>query len=139
MHKVKILAGGYGLRKGTRNTLCTKNNIVEVDDAEAERIVSLGVAEYFDSVVATPPADEFEENSGDNTPNGENGSNDAENGDSETPAYSVDMKADELRAIGKQFDITFKVGTTKEDMVKALDEYFADGEDAPELTAGAPV
>lgn len=42
------------------------------------------------------------------------------------PEYNADMKADQLRAIGQQFGLTFKVGMKKTEMVAALDKYFAE-------------
>ena len=76
-------------------------------EAEAH-FVGRGVAEY----VGEAPAAGGENNPDDNTPT--------------LPAYSEDMKATELRAIGEAFGLTFKVGMSKAAMVKALDEYFAD-------------
>lgn len=48
------------------------------------------------------------------------------------PSYSVDSKAQELRAIAKDAGITFPVGTSKTEMVKQLDKYFADPPDENE-------
>ena len=65
----------------------------------------------------------------------------------EVPAYDADMKADQLREIGAQFGLTFKVGMKKTDMVAALDKHFAensteeeeDGEPAPVFDAAEAV
>ncbi len=40
--------------------------------------------------------------------------------------YSIDMKPDELRAIAKQMGLTFKFGTSKADMVTAMDRFIED-------------
>lgn len=61
----------------------------------------------------------------------------------EIPEYNTDMKAAELREIMDDCGITFRVGMTKADMVKALDEYFEgdieDSGDMPDLTVEDPV
>ena len=51
------------------------------------------------------------------------------------------MKADQLRALMEQYDVPYKSGMNKADMVAALDEYFAqDGVEAPpDLSAAGPV
>lgn len=58
------------------------------------------------------------------------------------PEYSVDMKATELREIGKLCGLTFKVGMSKAEMVAALDahieENMVDGEDIPDFPDDAP-
>ena len=62
------------------------------------------------------------------------------------PEYSVEMKATELREIGKMCGLTFKVGMSKADMVDALDKHIAentvedeDGEPAPVFDAAEAV
>ena len=64
------------------------------------------------------------------------------------PEYSVDMKADELREIGKLCGLTFKVGMTKAEMVEALDAHIEantvlededEDEDAPDFDAAGAV
>lgn len=62
------------------------------------------------------------------------------------PKYSVDMKATELREIGKLCGLTFKVGMSKTDMVAALDKHIEentvedeDGEPAPVFDAAEAV
>lgn len=53
--------------------------------------------------------------------------------------YSMDMKTNELRAIAKEMGLTFKVGTTKAEMVAAMDTLQAESieeepdDDLPEL------
>lgn len=54
-------------------------------------------------------------------------------------AYSADLKANELRKIAKDMGLTFKVGTSKADMIAAMDAAKAeavedaDEDDLPEL------
>lgn len=61
--------------------------------------------------------------------------------------YSVDMKPDELRAIAKEMGLTFRFGTSKADMVAAMDQFLAEhmeqadpeGEDVPTFDAAEAV
>lgn len=67
------------------------------------------------------------------------------------PEYSVDMKASELREIGKLCGLNFKVGMSKQEMVDALDAHIeanmvdddefidADPDDAPTFDASEAV
>lgn len=50
--------------------------------------------------------------------------------------YSADLKATDLRKIGKEMGLTFRVGTTKAEMVAAIDAHNAEAvpdDDLPEL------
>lgn len=62
MRIVQIISGGYGYKTGKGTILKDRNSEpFELDDAEAERIVAFGIAEYVDTEVATPvPAEENE-------------------------------------------------------------------------------
>lgn len=119
MRTVRIIFGTYGYHDGYSIDAKTRNSEpFELDDAEAERIVSLGVAEYTDEAndiaVATPASD------------------------NNAHEYSVNSSVSDLRALAKSVGITFKIGTTKEDMVAALDEYFKNDEDMPDMSAADP-
>lgn len=64
----------------------------------------------------------------------------------ERPVYNADMKAVELREIMDEYQLPFKVGMSKVDMVAALDDFFADeveddesADDMPDLGAEDPV
>ena len=131
MKTVKITSGYYGL--------CV-NNIIkpksaadapfELSDEEAKRIVDLGIAEYVDDMpIATGTACE------DTKDAHEISREDAKM--EENPEYSFNMTAAELRAIAKNVGISFRIGTTKEEMVAALDAYYADT--SPNLTVESPV
>ncbi len=140
MTKIKIKRGFYGLHtKNGTQTKGPKDLPFEVDDKEAERLVSLGVATYVGNTpVATVVNEENTSDTGDNTPDNENApESDLEDDGGDIPEYSIDSNASDLRAIAKSVGITFKVGTTKEDMVSALDEFFSG--DMPELDAEASV
>jgi len=142
MAKIKIKRGFYGLH--TKLGVQTKgpnDEAFEVDDNEAKRLVDLGIAKYIgDTPVATVEESADEDNASVNPPEIEAPAESEYEGDSVTdiPEYSIDSNATDLRAIAKSVGITLKVGTTKEDMVKALDEYFG-VMDAPDLSAETPV
>lgn len=64
----------------------------------------------------------------------------------ERPAYTADMKAAELREIMDEYQLPFKVGMSKVDMVAALDDFFADeveddesADELPEIGAEDPI
>lgn len=88
-------------------------------EREAE-LVKLGMAEYVaedgESVDEAPELIGFDEIPEDT---------ELPEGVEEIPAYSVDMKATELRKIGEMCGLTFKVGMSKVEMVAALDEHIA--------------
>lgn len=121
---IKIIKGTYGYMD--------KNGIVRpktADDAPFEltpeqeaRLVDLGVAEYVTAPEELP--DLPEEVQG-------------------IPEYNTGMKADELREIAKAMGLTFKAGTTKQEMVDAMDAFLAenseeDGVDIDSLPDIAP-
>lgn len=117
---IKIIAGGYGLNDGKRTKLKDKlSPPFCVEPEEAHRLVSLGIAEIV------------EDESSDNalTLN----STRAENSDMDLSEMSVS----ELRRIAKAYGITFKVGTTKEDMIETITEYIED--EMPALSAAMPI
>lgn len=97
-------------------------------EREAE-LVKLGMAEYVIEPVEDTNEDEDEDEGGeDGKPIGfDEIPEDTElpEGVEEIPAYSVDMKATELRKIGEMCGLTFKVGMSKVEMVAALDEHIA--------------
>ena len=136
MKKVKIVGTTYGYHNsnGRIEPKDEKSNPFMLDDAEAERLVSLGVAEIIEERVATPQIDEETEDAGENTPEDENRDEDAEDALEDTrppayterPEYDGSTKATELREIGKNIGIVFPFGTTKEKMIEQLDAYFDD-------------
>lgn len=114
---VKIINGVYG--HYTEGKVVRKDKKSEPFDLEADkaaRLVSQGVAEYVNEAPATAEAVEPEE----------------------VPDLE-DMTVSQLRVIGKQMGITFKVGTTKAEMVEALSAEAVEPEEIAEATEPAPV
>lgn len=85
-------------------------------ECEAE-LVKNGIARY----VEAPHIEE--ENMVDDAPIGFDEMPPLPEGVTAIPEYSVDMKATELREIGKLCGLTFKVGMSKQEMVDALDKH----------------
>lgn len=163
--EIKIIKGTYGqqtvnpVTKAVRVRPISMGERVEVSDQEAARLVSLGVAAYLDENPQDNPASDADSpgnggeiggtgkhppevdlpSTGLETPPAED-TPPEEDGD-EIPEYSTDMKADQLRALMEQYDVPYKSGMNKADMVAALDEYFAQdgGEAPPDLSAAGPV
>ncbi len=155
MKLIKIINGTYGYRPAKSKFVEPKqagDPPFDVEDGEAERLVSLGVAAYVrdttienkpEKPVATPPNGRNGTET-DITPLNQNDGSEGAGDEQEKVAYSVDMKASELRDMMEKFGLVYKVGMTKADMVAALDEYFSgeeveDGEAPPNLTAEEPV
>lgn len=101
---IKIIKGVYGYMENLIvRPKTSKDAPFELTPEQEKRLVDLGVAEYVDE-----PAPELP---------------DLPDGVEAVPEYSADMKADELRAIAKGMGLTFKVGTTKAEMVAAMDRH----------------
>jgi hypothetical protein len=149
MKKVKIIGTTYGHHvNGRIEPKNRKSEPFYLDDAEADRLVSLGFAEIVEEGVATPSKDKKAANASENTPKVKNRAEDAEIALSdegeipykERPKYNVNTKANELREIGKNIGISFPVGTSKDEMVKQLDAFFDDYfDEALDLIAAEPL
>lgn len=97
---IKIIKGVYGhLVNGIVKPKTSADKPFELTEAQEERLVNLGVAVYVDGGRTA-------------LPEGVVGVD-----------WNIDMKASELRAIAKDMGLTFPVGTTKAEMVAAMDKY----------------
>lgn len=143
---IQMIAGVYGRKMpdGSVKAMDKNSAPFEVSPETEERLIRLGLAVRADHVDTEMPIG-FDE-----TPP-------EDDGEDARPllVYSMENTAAELREIGKQFGLTFKVGMTKADMVAALDAYFDpnvsdgvdidedaaedDGEDAPSFDASEAV
>lgn len=113
---IKIKCGTCGTSQGY---VTAADGELRLSADEEKRLVSRGVAEYVTKPIISA---------------------DAESGNEKPicPEYSVDMKADYLRSLLEQFEIPYKQGMTKADMVAALDEVLC-GEAVPEAYVQEPV
>lgn len=118
MTTIRIISGNYGLHVSGRVVRKGKESEpFEVDDREAERLVSLGVAEIV-SVKEEPEEEAV-------TPEEE-----AEIPEEEPDEDMASKSMKELREIAKEKGVKMKVGMSKDELVEALS-------DAPDLTAEA--
>lgn len=108
----------------------------EAGESVENRLVSLGVAEFVNTGIATPVFDDETPEAGENKTKAENAAENDLEGTDGTPVYGVESSVSYLRKIAKENGITFKVGMTKEEMVKALDGLF---NDAPNLGVEDPI
>lgn len=162
MIKIRIISGAYGLRtrSGTVDLKRAGDAPFEVEEAEAKRLVSRGVAAYDeateDDVVGGDPSKETGaggvatgigagdgKEMGVNPSEEENGAEGAENAQ-KRPEYTIDTGMEELRELLKGCGLTYKFGMSKVDIVASLDAYYADcddedGEAPPTLGVEEPV
>lgn len=130
---IKMICGVYGHYVDGQVIARNKNSEpFEIAPEREAQLVALGYAEYVDFVPIDMPIG-FDEVPPDESEAAE-------------PSYSIDTSAKELREIGKEHGLSFKVGMSKSDMIAALDAYFnaiaeedADGEDAPSFDASEAV
>ena len=132
---IEMIAGIFGLRVKQPNGgsrivgMGPNDGPFSVDPEREAELVAKGIARYVE-----PP--KVEEQPATGTTEG------STEGEAVTvPEYSAEMKATQLREIGAQFGLTFKVGMTKEAMVAALDAHFAtadtEGDTEGETVEGA--
>lgn len=103
---IKIVKGVYGhmTESGIVRPKTSADEPFALTPAQEKRLVDLGVAEYVGPVdMADIPTDV-----------------------EEAPEYDTSMKVDKLREIAKQMGLTFPVGTTKAEMVEAMDKFQAE-------------
>ncbi len=120
---IKIVRGVYGFldANGIVRPKTEADEPFELLPEQEARLVRLGVAEYVGNTEgeqepedSTQEEIEQEEFEGEQEPIGFD----------ETPPEIIplsDLNAKELREMGKEYGLTFKVGTTKDDMVKAIE------------------
>ena len=114
---IKVVRGVYGFmdKDGIVRPKTAADEPFELLSEQEARLVRLGIAEYVSNVKSEElreiEQEEFEEEQApigfDETPD-------------EEPALS-ELSVKELREIGREYGLTFKVGTSKADMVKAIE------------------
>ena len=144
--RIKITSGIYGLNEGGRVKPKTSyDEPFEVDDAEAERLIALGVAKKVASSVENPSDGEDVLPEADlETDESEANSEDAEAETPEEiedsrPSYSDKSDIQELRDIAKAYGVSFSPNMGKAKLLKKLDEFFDEQNGVPDLSAGDPV
>ncbi len=143
---IKMIRGVFGLPvNGIIKAMDKNSGAFEAGAEQEARLIRLGLAVKVE-VEDGEPANTIDETVDTDTPIGMDEMPPLPEGVTGIPEYSVDMKATELREIGKQCGLTFKVGMSKPEMVAALDKHFAentveveDGEPAPVFDAAEAV
>ena len=141
---VEILCGGYGCRTKTGIHTVMRGEQCEVSDAEAARLIGLGVAKCAFSAPTAPetaPADVPATAEGNDTPTAE-----TQQGGSGTahldPNQLQDMTVAELKKLAADMGIETKQLKTKDELVEAIcAEDVVPGDEStetPELSAAMP-
>ncbi len=151
---IRIKCGTCGTSQGYKTAADGKLTLPREEEA---RLVARGVADYVTrpilnaaSDVGAPAGAAAESGPGATMPdNGIAAEGATADGSANIPAYDIDMKADHLRSLLKQFEIPLRAGMSKQEMVAALDAVFKPeqpagedldgGEAPPELGAEEPV
>ncbi len=144
---VRIISGSYGLKTGGIVRAKTRRDPpFELNDREAERLISLGVAEITYSTLKMPVRAEKSVNNKISTTAPEippvapvsaaiEGAEDIpEDGEDDIPEYGESTPISELKNIAKEYGVPLKSGASKDQIIKALDDYFS--ESAPDLPTG---
>lgn len=126
---IRIVRGVYGYldKDGIVRPKTEADAPFELTPEQEERLVRLGVAQYVGAVKSAQEPEESEAQ----VPTGER--------------LLTDMSAKELRELGKDYGLTFKVGISKAEMVQAIEEAeneldaVQDGEPAPVFDASEAV
>lgn len=143
---IKIISGIYGHNvNGSVKPKRASDEPFEVEDTEAARLISLGVAK------AVKPVDTAEEESADDigeksadveeqeADEAEDTEDNSESADGESrPIYSEETDIQELREIAKTYGVSFSPNIGKSKLIQKLDEFFDDS-DSPDLSAGDPI
>lgn len=118
---IKIISGIYGHNKnGCIIPTNSQSEPFEVDDTEAARLISLGVAkEYKVKSPNLTTTNECDKN--------------------ENPKYSTETDIQELRNIAKGYGISFSPNIGKEKLLERLDEFLEEHNDGPKLSVSDPV
>lgn len=114
---IRILNTTFGLAvNGIIKPKSPKDPPFEVDEKLGERLVREGIAEAIGDIendVAEP------ERKGDE-------SSDSEDGEDDIPEYDATTSKAVLQSIANEYGIEVSANATKPELIKALDEYFAD-------------
>ncbi len=142
MKMVKIISGAYGHNK--HGSIEVKNRQSEpfaLDDIKAQELVDEGFAVIVGEAVDSPAqgVSNLDPSNNPTTPTS-SAEGDSDDGAEDTiPQYNVDTNVNELRSIAKTYcdGMTFPAGTTKAEMVAAIDEYLGVSSDGGELDLSA--
>lgn len=160
---IRIIAGVYGHKEnGVITPKDSKSEPFSLTPEREAELVAQGVAEYANVIIPDDDQDDDGQNDDDQNGSGQNdddqtgnGQNDddqngnGQNDDDQTddaktkkPEYSDKMKLPELQALAASFGLDAEKMRAKAEVIKLLDDYFADeddGEQPPAFGAIDPV
>lgn len=153
MKQIKIINGTYGFRPSPSvvELKSSRDPAFSVDDAEADRLVAMGVASFAGAGVDPATVADFTDPDDLVDPNGAGSdTEDHEDGGETAPlVYNEDMKLDELKDVARSVGATedeLEALRYKKDVIALIDQIVAeagtgseDPEDAPEVGAADPV
>ena len=144
---IKIISGIYGHNvNGSVKPKRASDEPFEVEDTEAARLISLGVAKAVDPVDVeavqssdntSGEADDVEEQEADEEETDEESSESAD--EESRPNYSEETDIQELREIAKAYGVSFSPNIGKTKLIQKLDEFFEADSDSLDLAAGDPI
>ncbi len=137
---IHIKRGCYGYNNGSFVRAKTPADPpFEVKDDEAERLISLGIAETADNGTdSAEPSDKSGDNDGEKAnKTADNGADPADKNadtteDDDIPEYGENSTNAELQAIAKEYGVEIPPRANKAELIAALDEFFGG---APDLKA----
>ena len=127
---IRIIAGVYGHKEnGVITPKDSKSEPFSLTPEREAELVAQGVAEYANVIIPDDDQDDDSQNDDDQNGNGQN--DDDQNDDAKTkkPEYSDKMKLPELQALAASFGLDAEKMRAKAEVIKLLDDYFADDED----------
>ena len=137
---IRIIAGVYGHKEnGVITPKDSKSEPFSLTPEREAELVAQGVAEYANVIIPDDDQDDDGQNDDDQNGNGQNdddqngnGQNDDDQDDdakTKKPEYSDKMKLPELQALAASFGLDAEKMRAKAEVIKLLDDYFADDED----------
>ena len=137
---IRIIAGVYGHKEnGVITPKDSKSEPFSLTPEREAELVAQGVAEYANVIIPDDDQDDDGQNDDDQNGNGQNdddqngnGQNDDDQDDDakiKKPEYSDKMKLPELQALAASFGLDAEKMRAKAEVIKLLDDYFADDED----------
>lgn len=142
---IKIISGTYGYRDGDRVIPKTSADApFSLSPKREKELVDDGVA-IFVNDEAAPAKEPAKNDAGQQTPPQDPpADNSQEDPEDELPAYSADMKMDELKEIAQAYGVDASKAKSKAEIIAMIDKAKAeetvdDGEEPPKFDAEPPV
>lgn len=144
---IRIIAGVYGHKEnGVITPKDSKSEPFSLTPEREAELVAQGVAEYANVIIPDDDQDDDQtgngQNDDDQNGNGQNDDDQDDDAKTKKPEYSDKMKLPELQALAASFGLDAEKMRAKAEVIKLLDDYFADeddGEQPPAFGAIDPV